>query len=248
FLKIHKYKMAALEVGFTVAFVISMLVALVGNLLLIYIVWRKPETRTLTSFMFVNMAVADLLTTLFQMPISISYLNGLPWISAGLAGDITCTCFYYAAFTSITASILCLTFIAIDRYCVVFYPLRDIKWFRKAKIISPIIWILSLALMSFTAAMFKQQNSACFYVYNVVSEKFFFVFFFLVNYLLPLIVICILYGAIARKLWSHEVPGNNEAGRNQQTRAAEKNGNWFECLSLLWLCLHCVGFLRTCIS
>ena len=94
--------MGDLEVGFTVAFVATMLVALAGNTLLIYIVWKKPETRTLSSFMFVNMAVADLLTTLLQMPVTISYLWEAPFIP-GLAGKITCKCFYYLTFTSITA-------------------------------------------------------------------------------------------------------------------------------------------------
>ncbi|KAJ7370297.1 hypothetical protein OS493_033378 [Desmophyllum pertusum] len=160
------------------------------------------------------------------MPITISFLNRV-WItgSAKGAGDVTCKFFYYAAFTAITASILSLTVIAIDRYCAVFYPLSNIRWFRKAKIISPVIWILSLALMSASPAMttLGEHNSTyvCTYDYDVVTEKFW-VFFFLVNYLLPLIVISVLYGAIARKLWSHEVPGNNEAGRNQQQEQQRK--------------------------
>ena len=50
-----------MELGFTLVYAVTMIVALQGNILLIYIVWRKRETRTLTSFLFVNMAIADLL-------------------------------------------------------------------------------------------------------------------------------------------------------------------------------------------
>ena len=63
----------------TVLYAITMLVAFAGNSFLIYIVWKKPEVRSLTSFMFVNMAIADLLVTLIVMPWSIStiYTGGL---------------------------------------------------------------------------------------------------------------------------------------------------------------------------
>ena len=45
----------------TVLYAFTMLAAIVGNSLLIYIVWKKPEVRSLTSSMFINMAIADLL-------------------------------------------------------------------------------------------------------------------------------------------------------------------------------------------
>ena len=40
----------------TVLYAITMLVTFAGNGFLIYIVWKKPEVRSLTSFMFVNIA------------------------------------------------------------------------------------------------------------------------------------------------------------------------------------------------
>ena len=211
--------------GFTVAFVATMLVALAGNTLLIHIVWKKPETRTLTSFMFVNMAVADLLTTLFQMPITISFLLEATWIP-GQAGKITCKCFYYLAFTSITASILCLTIIAVDRYFAVLYPFRSIGWFRKAQIVSPIIWIVSLALMAVSVTVITlNEDTLCSYDFisheAKVSEKAFFIMFFVVNYLVPLIIMSVLYGAIIFKLWSYKAPSTEE-GRNSQEEQKKK--------------------------
>ncbi|KAL9960206.1 hypothetical protein ACROYT_G033628 [Oculina patagonica] len=217
--------MGELEVGFTVAFVVTMLVALVGNTLLIYIVWKKPETRTLTSFMFVNLAVADLLTTLLQMPITISFFLEARWIP-GQAGKITCKCFYYAAFTSITASILSLTVIAVDRFFVVHYPFRTIAWFRKAKIIAPVIWVLSLALMavSVTAITLNEGIKMCSYNFPeaAMDEKSFWIYFFIVNYLVPLIIISVLYGAIIRKLWSHKVPSDAEGQNNPEEQQRKR--------------------------
>ena len=216
--------MGEIEVGFTVAFVVTILVALAGNTLLIYIVWKKPETRTLTSFMFVNMAVADLLTALLQMPITVTFLlEEAHWIP-GLAGEITCKCFYYAAYISITASILSLTIIAVDRFFAVLYPFHDIRWFRKAQIVSPIIWIVSLALMAVSVtAVTLDEDSLCSYHFAEakVSEKGFFTLFFVVNYLVPLVIISILYGAIIYKLRSYKA-NSIEEGRNSQEEQQKK--------------------------
>ena len=84
----------------TVLYVITMVVSLIGNALLIYIVWKKPEVRSLTSFMFVNMAVADLLVTLVVIPYTISdfYTMGV-WPLTGLIGEITCNWFYSSLFS-----------------------------------------------------------------------------------------------------------------------------------------------------
>ena len=114
----------------TVLYAITMLVAFAGNSFLIYIVWKKPEVRSLTSFMFVNMAIADLLVTLVVMPWSISaiYTSGL-WMIPGVFGKVMCKGVVYIAYVTLTASILCLTFMAIDRYYAIVHPLRRHLWF-----------------------------------------------------------------------------------------------------------------------
>ena len=133
----------------TVLYAITMLVAFAGNSFLIYIVWKKPEVRSLTSFMFVNMAIADLLVTLVVMPWSISaiYTSGL-WMIPGVFGKVMCKGVVYIAYVTLTASILCLTFMAIDRYYAIVHPLRRHFWFRKPKLTVPFIWIGSLVSMS----------------------------------------------------------------------------------------------------
>ena len=61
---------------FTVLYSMTIFVAVVGNLLLIFIIKRRPETRSLTGFLFVNMAVADLLVALIAMPVTLHILHG----------------------------------------------------------------------------------------------------------------------------------------------------------------------------
>ena len=200
------------EVTFSIVYIITMIVALAGNTLLIYIVWKKPATRNLTSFLFVNMAVADLLVVIFQMPISIAffYFHQIP---CGL---------YYPAFVSTAASIFCLTVMAFDRYFAVVYPFRSSIWFRRPKIITPVIWISSMALMSVAVVVFKLIDGACHFDGTVISPVAFWSYILVITYLLPLAIICILYIIIAAKLWLHEVPVDHHVGENQRKQEIPK--------------------------
>ena len=218
---------------FTVIYVITMIASLSGNILLIYIVWKKPEARSLTCFMFVNNAVADLLVTLVVIPYTISdfYMVGL-WPLTGKVGEITCKAVLYAAFLTISTSILCLTFMAIDRFYAVVYPFRQLLWFRKSKVLTPVVWILSMALMSIVPVFVVLQSypetseykcEAKFSILGEISKviRGVYIYFFVINYLLPVSIISILYAITARKLWSHKAPGvglirNHQ--RQQQTK------------------------------
>lgn len=49
---------------------IVFVVALVGNALVCYVVWSIPQMRTVTNYFIVNLAVSDILMTLFCVPTS----------------------------------------------------------------------------------------------------------------------------------------------------------------------------------
>jgi len=208
----------AIVLSLTVLYAITMLVALVGNTLLIYIVWKKPGTRNLTSFMFVNMAVADLMVVVFQMPVSIThfYVFG----SSEFLQVFTCRFLYYAVYVSTIASIFCLTVIAFDRYFAVVHPFRRSIWFRKPKIITPIIWISSMALMSIVPVAFKLIRGKCRIEGSLILP--FYASFFAVGFLLPFVVISVLYILVARKLWLHEVPVDHNVSENQREQGIPK--------------------------
>ena len=203
------------EVSFSIVYAITMIVALGGNTLLIYMVWKKPETRSLTSFLFVNMAVADLLIAVFQMPINIAifYFHHI---------QIPCEFFYYSAFVSTSASIFCLVVMAFDHYFAVVHPFRSSIWFRKPKIITPVVWISSMALMSVVPFAFKPMNGVCFFNDTAISPLPFWSFILVIDYLLPLAVISILYIIVAGKLWLHKMPADHEVRVHQRQQEIPK--------------------------
>ena len=221
------------EISFTVLYALTMVASVLGNTLLIYIVWRKPEVRSLTSFMFVNMAVADLLVTMVMMPWSIAffYTEG-KWQITGILGEITCRGVFYTANVTVMASILCLVFMAIDRYYAVVCPLnRRSLWFRKAKFVSPVVWVMSLILMSVILVFYQleSQSSWCEFNFSVFGitygEKIgqgFFVYLFFITYVLPLVIISVLYGKVARKIWFHKAPGTQRLHVHQQQEITKR--------------------------
>ena len=175
--------------------------------------------RTLTSFLFVNMAAADLLVTLgvFPMSIALPYTNWR-WLS-GVAGHITCKAVFFALHVSITASILSLTFVSVDRYLGVVFPLRNFPTFRSAKVLTNAIWFSSMTSMIPVAVLWKIEPGKqegmyqCRAAFEDVFGDFkkgmmgFYVYLFLISYLIPLLVISVLYGTVCRELWRRKMPG-----------------------------------------
>ena len=149
---------------FTVLYCLTIVASMVGNTLLIYIVCKRPEVRSLHNFMFVNMAVADLLVTAVTMPWSIAFFyTQSAWAITGIFGEITCIMFVYIGHVDLAASILCLVVMAVDRYYAIMSPLnRDTLWFRNAKIVTPLIWFVTMVLVSMTLVFHDlEKNFAC---------------------------------------------------------------------------------------
>ena len=243
----------------TVLYAITMLVAFAGNGFLIYIVWKKPEVRSLTSFMFVNMAIADLLVALIVMPWSIAhiYTDGL-WKIPGVFGEVMCKGVVYTGYATLTASILCLTFMAIDRYYAIVHPLRRYLWFRKPKLTVPFIWIFSLASMSIFPAIqtVKETNErpVCSQSVYILGDpqkatRGLFLHLVVLNYLIPLGVIAFLYTITAWRLWFHVAPGNHHmTGNREQQETTKKRVVRMLIIvtcafSLCWLPAHVVHMI-----
>ena len=215
--------------AFTAVYSIVIIISLLGNNLLIYTVWKKSEVRSLTSFMFVNMAMADLLVTMVMMPWSIAFFHtDGKWLIKGHLGEVTCRSVFFIANVTVMASILCLTFIAVDRYYAVVHPFRRHVWFRNAKVLTPLIWSLSLVLMSVVLVTFHLDapRSNCVYNFKIwgdetVGTRVVFLYLFFVSYFFPLCATSVLYAKTSHTLWFRQVPGDLPLSENHQQQQQE---------------------------
>ena len=218
----------------TVLYSVTIAVALTGNVLLIFIVTRRPETRTLTGFLFLNMAAADLMVTLVVMPLTMAIpFTEIKWLP-GVIGHITCKGVYYGFHVSIAASILSLLFMSVDRYLAVLFPLRIFPKFRRAMLLSFVIWLISMIVMIPAAVLWTIRNGEREDMYCVAGFKelfgdlllkgmtFFYLYLFLIIYLIPLVMIAVLYSVICYRLCRRKIPGLVSSEIEQRHEATKR--------------------------
>lgn len=95
--------------------------ALLGNGIVTYIVFSSPRMKTVTNYFIVNLAVGDILLTLFCVPFSffsILILQYWPY------GSVLCHLVNYCQAVSVLVSAYTLVAISVDRYSAILWPLR----------------------------------------------------------------------------------------------------------------------------
>lgn len=95
--------------------------ALLGNGIVIYVVGTTPRMRTVTNFFIVNLAVGDILMTLFCVPFSFMSVLVLAYWPFG---QTLCHLVNYTQAVSVLVSAYTLVAISIDRYMAIMWPLR----------------------------------------------------------------------------------------------------------------------------
>ena len=141
--------LSLLTIFITVAFC---LVITVGNLSIIIAVVVNPlkKLRSPFNYFITSLALADLIVGIISMPIAI-YIHVLEYLKK-ISDVLTLRKFFIIIlFTSLTASLLCLITLTIDRNIAITFPLKyrnNLTW-KKRWTASFIMWTVSFSL-SFT--------------------------------------------------------------------------------------------------
>ncbi|XP_078346092.1 allatostatin-A receptor-like [Oculina patagonica] len=113
---------------------ILLLISLVGNTLVILTVLINKPMKTTLNYLLVNLAVAD---TILSLAISIQYIM-MPFIvhPEGQTGRYLCKFFTDGtiAWVGGAMSVLCLVYIAVERYFAIIHPLRQRGRFTKRRL------------------------------------------------------------------------------------------------------------------
>lgn len=217
----------------TSAYMMSFMFGLLGNSVGLFIVLRRSRRSFCsTNVLIGNMALADLLVTLFAMPLAVAYLYVQNKWFGGLAGEIACKLVHFPNFVTISASVLTILTISIERYCAVFYHFRN-SFLRKSKYLTAVIWSLSILLAGpylFTYTLDQDSSSQYFCVVEwgdlkqtYKSQRVYYTFVFIFLYAIPLVVMCLLYTLIARKLWKKIITRDGSiVSRKSATKAKRK--------------------------
>ena len=124
--------------------VIICAVSVLGNVTLFFVFTRKRHLRTISNGFLLNLAFADLLVSVLNMPITVVTIVKERWIF----GDTACVLLGFTTLLSFVSSVMSLAMIAINRYYYV------VQWKTYSSIFTPkrsvlfagIVWSISVLL------------------------------------------------------------------------------------------------------
>ena len=115
----------AIKVGKTLAYSLILVVSLVGNSLIVLIVYKTPTLRKPINMLIANMAMSDLLYPIFFFPVRLAEAHVGSWPIGGTLGQALCKIHTFLSDVSSSVSIQSLVLITVDRFVAVVVPLRS---------------------------------------------------------------------------------------------------------------------------
>uniref|UniRef100_A0A3B1JFT2 Neuropeptide FF receptor 1 n=1 Tax=Astyanax mexicanus TaxID=7994 RepID=A0A3B1JFT2_ASTMX len=218
----HSLGMAAV---FILAYLFIFLLCMIGNGVVCLIVLRNRHMWTVTNAFILNLSISDLLVGIFCIPTTLvdNLITGWPF------SDVMCKLSGLVQGTSVCASVFTLVAIAVDRFRCIVYPFKPKLTLLVAKATIGLIWLLALVIMFPSALMLTvEQERGHFTVYNgdynlsyplyscyetwpdPQMRKVYTTVLFAHIYLVPLVLIILMYGRIGAKLYTTTVLVNVE--------------------------------------
>uniref|UniRef100_A0A182FJK9 G-protein coupled receptors family 1 profile domain-containing protein n=1 Tax=Anopheles albimanus TaxID=7167 RepID=A0A182FJK9_ANOAL len=222
------------------AYASTLAVSVIGNTSVIAIVAsgrsRRMQMRTVTNLYLANLALGDLLMTLFCIPFSFASLFVLQYWPFGV---VLCRLVNYCQAVSVLVSAYTLVAVSADRYRAIMAPLRG--WSRRrgatakrrAALLLATVWLgaavtaLPIALHS---ALVQPSDwhaacaqSICTEVWpDAQADRAYSLALLLLQFLVPLVALVYTYGRIGWRLWWAATLGESRRARDRTLRRARR--------------------------
>lgn len=177
------------------------IVGTIGNTLVI-LAYRNPRMRSVTNLFIANLGVADLTVTLINVPITVTY-STLGYWPFGL---FLCKAIPFILGVTIFSSVGTLMAIAADRYRAIVHPLLPRIRTRHAIMIIATIWIVAF-IYPIPLLIYQElgPDGSCKENWpDLNGPEIYTVVLFVALYLIPLVVISVLYFLICHNLNTSE--------------------------------------------
>ncbi|XP_048763744.2 QRFP-like peptide receptor isoform X2 [Ostrea edulis] len=220
-------------------YTLLILIALIGNTLIILVVLKNKRMQTTTNYFLVNLAVSDLVVSL-----SCSWVHLVDDLTEGwVLGAFFCSFNSFAQVASLISSILSLTLVACDRFFGIVYAMKAHIIERKAKPVIIAIWVISVAV-AIPMLIFRRVQERhwknhverwCDDVewsidldseethYHRASRVAYWTCVSVILFFLPIIAMIGAYCGIIKTLWSTKIPGERVYKENAvQTKMKRK--------------------------
>lgn len=215
----------------TFAYCFIALGSLLGNSLVILVIFKNRSMRSTINYFIVNMASSDILFTVFVIPRLISELYTAPgrWFLRGTLGSVLCKFDFFIQDITTAVSILSLVAIAFDRFYGVVFPMKAglMNGRKVCGVVLAGTWILAALLhLPYFYAYKLYDDSKCVYnwsplVDNVQASKVYFVILSITLFFFPATILTVVYSIIIITLWRKKFPGNQS--QKDKKRVAKRN-------------------------
>lgn len=216
------------QVAFCILYTIIFVLGVFGNVLVCYVVFRNRAMQTVTNLFITNLALSDILLSVFAVPLTPMYTFLGRWVF----GRLLCHLMTYAQATSVYISTLTLTSIAIDRFFVIIYPFHPRMKLNTCIFIIVFIWVFSLLVTCpyglFMGIQITNNKTYCEESWpSDRSRKIFGVCTTVLQFLIPFLVIAICYTCVSVRLndRARSKPGAKNTRREEADRDRKKRTN-----------------------
>uniref|UniRef100_A0A8C5ASB0 Neuropeptide Y receptor type 2 n=1 Tax=Gadus morhua TaxID=8049 RepID=A0A8C5ASB0_GADMO len=211
-------KILGVQVVLILAYSTIIVLGVLGNSLVIYVIYRFKTLRTVTNFFIANLAVADLLVNTLCLPFTLVYTLLGDW----KFGSALCFLLPYAQGLAVHVSTVTLNVIALDRHRCIVYHLETRMRKDVCFGVIALTWVLSAVLAS-PLAIFREYGAFSLepgHTIQVCTEKWpgkstdgrvYSISMLILQYFLPLAIISFAYARIWSKLRAHVSPADAAA-------------------------------------
>ncbi|XP_006740463.2 pyroglutamylated RF-amide peptide receptor isoform X1 [Leptonychotes weddellii] len=191
--------------------------ALFGNALVVYVVIRSKAMRTVTNIFICSLALSDLLIAFFCIPVTMLQNISDTW----LGGAFICKMLPFVQSTAIMTEILTMTCIAVERHQGLVHPFK-MKWQytnRRAFTMLGVVWLVAVIVGSPMwhvqrlevkyDFLYEKEHVCCLEEWaSPAHQKIYTTFILVILFLLPLMLMLILYSKIGYELWIKKTVGD----------------------------------------
>jgi hypothetical protein len=197
-----------LKITLFVYYIVFMFLAILGNTLIIYIVFSNKSIRTSTNIFIVNLAVCDHGIPFFLLPKKIAelFVGRYVWLIHGETGLALCKIVPFVYDVFIDCSTFSLLLITFDRFCAVLLPhKRHLLSTKVVAILICLTWLVSISMVAVFLKIFHivQANGKIICVDFWSDPKAYSAYFITLictNIVAPIVLITAAYSAIFFKL------------------------------------------------
>ena len=233
-----KYYPLTYQVVATILYIIVGVAAVVGNMMVILVVWRVPHMRTPTNCYLVSLAVADATTGLVTVLLHSVAENVIPTGTFAF-GLVLCYIIIPLEYIAFNVSALSITAFTVERYIAICYPMKSkliCSVSRASKIIIA-LWIFEIAYSVFYIIIIDYSYTShttdghgyhiCWYRDLPKFIQTVYLMDVALYYVVPVGLSVVLYSLIARVLFkSTKMSSNMQSGYEPvPMKSKHENGN-----------------------